>query len=60
MEEIAVAELGVRGDGAVIAIDDIEDVDAVVFFWLAAAGKEAVGKVAHFWGLGKVVGGWCR
>ena len=52
VEEIAGVKTAVRGEGAFAAVNDVEDVDAVVFFWFAAAGEEGVGVVAHFWGLG--------
>ena len=55
VEEVAVVEFSVGGEGAVFAEDDVVDVDAVVFFWFAAAGEEEVGVVAHFGGGG---GGW--
>lgn len=51
VEKVAVVEFSVGGEGAVFAEDDVVDVDAVVFFWFAAAGEEEVGVVAHFGGI---------
>lgn len=45
MEEVAVS-----GEGAVIAVGDVEDVDAVVFLWFAAAGEGGVDVVVHHGG----------
>ena len=54
-------EAAIGGDGAAIAVGDVEDVDAVVFFWLAAAGEGGVDVVAHISCRGGVTGeegGW--
>lgn len=47
VEEVAVREVAVGGEGAAVAVGDVEDVDAVVFFWFAAAGEGGVDVVAH-------------
>ena len=47
VEEVGVVHGAVGGEGAVIAVGDVVYVDAVVLFWFAAAGEEAVDVVAH-------------
>ena len=49
MEEVTVVEGVVGGEGAVVAVGDVEEVDKVVFLWFAAAGVEGVDVVGHFW-----------
>ena len=49
VEEVAVVEGVVGGEGAVVAVGDVEVVNAVVFFWFVAAGVEGVNVVAHLW-----------
>lgn len=60
MEEVGVVQGVVGGEGAVVAEGYVVEVDAVVFFWFAAAGEDAVDVVAHCrdwgccWGSGVV------
>ena len=57
-EEVVVVQPAVGGDGAMLAVGHVEDVDAVVLFWFVAADEEGVDVVAHcgvrdrYWGRG--------
>ena len=48
VEEVAVVQAVVGGEGAVSAEDYVVDVDAVVFLRFGAADENGVGVVAHF------------
>ena len=50
MEKIVIVRVAVGGEGAVVAEIDVEEVDAIVFFWFAAAYEEEIDVVAYFGG----------